>query len=93
MNNFIDSAIFFRDFEKPVNELKAAGGKVSEREKMNYMLRTLLESMSHIGDLIDVLKEEDQTVEYIKSKIKMMDLKNKQEDEGAKSNAFITERK
>lgn len=90
-------AIFFCEFEKAVNELKTAGAKVTEKEKMNYMLRTLPESLSHIGDLVDVLKEEDQTVEYVKSKIRMIDLililktKDESENSGVKSNAFLTE--
>lgn len=85
-----------------MNELKTAGAKVTdcEKEKMNYMLRTLPESLSHIGDLVDVLKEEDQTVEYVKSKIRMIDLififiiiktKDESENSGVKSNAFLTE--
>ena len=60
---------FFSEFEKLVNDLKSAGANVSEREKLNYMLNTLPESYSYIGDLIDVLKEEEQTVEYVKNKI------------------------
>ncbi|XP_049959187.1 uncharacterized protein LOC126475395 [Schistocerca serialis cubense] len=55
------------------------------------MLRTLPESMSYIGDLVDVLKEEDQTVEYVKSKIQLLNAKTGNEE--VKSNAFHTERK
>ncbi|KAG7198951.1 hypothetical protein KM043_015914 [Ampulex compressa] len=64
LNNYSDTAEFFSEFERSVNELKAAGAKVTEEEKMNYMLRTLPETYSYIGDLVDVLKEEDQTVHY-----------------------------
>ncbi|KAG7197690.1 hypothetical protein KM043_014452 [Ampulex compressa] len=61
LNNYSDIAEFFSEFERSVDELKAAGAKVSEKEKMNNMLRTLSETYSYIGDLVDVLKEEDQT--------------------------------
>ena len=93
LKDYSETATFFSDFEKIVNELKAAGAKVNEKEKLNYMLRTLPESLSYIGDLVDVLREEDQTVEYEKSKVRLMDEKNKDGSEGAKSNAFHAERK
>lgn len=95
LKNYNDTAVFFSDFEKAVNELKTAGAQVTEKEKMNYMLRTLPESLSYIGDLVDVLKEEDQTVEYVKNKIRMIDLKNKDgsENSGVQSNAFLAENK
>ena len=40
---------------------------MTEKEKLNYILNTLPESYSFIGDLIDTLKEEDQTAEYIRN--------------------------
>lgn len=76
LKDFSDTTVFFHEFEKAVNELKNAGAKVTEKEKKDYMLRTLPESMSHIINLIDILKEEDQTVEYIKSKIQMLELRD-----------------
>ena len=91
--NYTDSATFFSDFEKTVNELKNAGASVSEKEKLNYMLNTLPESYSYIGDLIDALKEEDQTVDYVKSKIQMTEIKHqKDEYSGRKSNAFMEDK-
>ncbi|XP_047106387.1 uncharacterized protein LOC124775600 [Schistocerca piceifrons] len=66
--------------------------KVTEKEKLNYMLRTLAETLSCIGNLIDVLKEEDQTVEYVKSKLQLTDLKEKDGSECVKSNAFRAEK-
>ena len=90
--DFNSSTDFFNEFEKSVNELKDAGAKVTEKEKMNYMLRILPDSMSHIGDLVDVLKEE-QNVVYVKNKIKMAELKENSDSEGAKSNAFVFEKK
>ena len=38
-------------------------------EKLNYMLNTLPNQYSYIGELIDTLKEEDRTVSYVKNKI------------------------
>lgn len=94
LKDYSESATFFSDFEKSVNELKAAGAKVEEKEKLNYMLRTLPESYSYVGDLIDTLKTEDQTVDYVKNKIKMLELKNKESDStNSKSNAFATKLK
>lgn len=75
LEKFNDSATFFSEFEKTVNELKGAGAKISEKEKLNDMLNTLPESYSYIGDLIDTLKEEDQTAEYVGNKIKLAEMK------------------
>ena len=92
LNQFSDTASFFNEFEKAVNELKAAGAKITEQEKLNYMLRTLPESYSHVGDLIDVLKEEEKTVEYVKTKISLKEnLKKNLSDESKGANAFVTE--
>ena len=62
-----------------VNELISAGGKVSEKEKLNYMLNTFPESYSYIDDLIHTLKEADQTADYIRNKIKLAEMKNQGE--------------
>ena len=93
LKDFSDSMEFFNEFEKSVNGLNEADTNVTEKEKLNYMLRTLPDSMSHIGDLIDVLKEEEQTVEYVKTKIKMVELKGKSESENSRSNAFTFEKR
>ena len=77
LKDFKNSTDFFNEFEKSVNELKEAGANVTEKEKMIYMLRTLPDSMSHIGDLIDLIKEEEQNVDYVKNKIKMTEQKQK----------------
>lgn len=93
LKDYSDLTAFFSDFEKAVNELKNAGASVSEKEKLNYILNTLPESYSYIGDLIDALKEEDQTADYVKSKIQMCELKNrKDESSGRKSNAFMVDK-
>ena len=90
LNKYSETASFFNDFEKSVNELKAAGAQISEKEKLNYMLNTLPESYSYIGDLIDTLKVEDQTADYVKSKIKMAEMKNQNDHLERRSNAFVT---
>ena len=84
---------FFDEFEKAANDLKAAGAKLTENEKLNYMLKALAGSYSYIGDLIDVLPERKRTVEYFKSKIKLKSVEAKKEEEKndeiqANSNAF-----
>lgn len=96
LKNYQDSSVFINDFEKAVNELKAAGATVTEKEKLNYMLRTLPDSYSYIGDLIDTLKEEDQTADYVINKIKMIEIKDKASESfssNGKSNAFVSESK
>ena len=40
LKNYSDTASFFNDFEKTINELKGAGAKISEKEKLNYILNT-----------------------------------------------------
>ena len=86
--NCSDSASFFSDFEKLINELKCAGAQVSQREKLNYMLNTLPEEYGYIVDIIDALKEEDQTVAYVKSKIEIAEKKNKCNRGEMQTNAF-----
>ena len=71
LKDYTETSEFYSDFEKSIIELKNAGAKVTEKEKLNYMLRTLPSSLSHIGDLIDVLPERDQTVDYVINKIKI----------------------
>ena len=44
LRNYSNSESFFSEFEKTVNELKSAGAKMSEKEKLNYMLNALPES-------------------------------------------------
>jgi len=59
LRDYENSSTFFTDFEKLINELKNSGATVSEKEKLNYMLRTLPDSLSYIGDLIDAMHETD----------------------------------
>lgn len=98
LKNFSEVTTFFDEFEKAVNELKAAGANITEQEKLRYMLKALPHSYSYIGDLMDVLKEEERNVDYLKSKIKLKSMeeknpneKNKNEENNIKSNAFTTD--
>ena len=96
LKNYTEVTTFFDEFEKAVNELKSAGAKVTEHEKLNYMLKALPKTLSHIEDLIDVLPETDKIVEYVKSKIKMKSIEEKNEIETndetvTKSNIFAAE--
>jgi len=93
LDKYRDTAIFFSEFEKAINELKGAGATVSEKEKLGYMLHTLPGEYSHIGDLIDTLKEEDQTTSYVKSKIQVAEMKMNNKDQGeSRSNVFATKK-
>ena len=49
------------NLKKTINELRSAGAKINEKEKLSYILNTVPKLYRHIGDLIDTLKEEDQT--------------------------------
>ncbi|XP_060831535.1 uncharacterized protein LOC132915737 [Bombus pascuorum] len=92
LEDYSNSASFFSDFEKLINELKGAGAQVSEKEKLNYMLNTLPEEYSYIADIIDALKEENQTVAYVKNKIEIAEKKRKPNRGGMQTNAFSAKR-
>lgn len=85
LKDYTETIEFYNDFEKLISELKNAGAVVTEKEKLNCMLRTLPSSLSNIGDLIDVLPEQDKTVGYIISKIKMYEDKEKDENSNSKN--------
>lgn len=93
LKDYDDSQTFFSDFEKLINDLKSAGGKVDEREKLAYILKALPDSMAYVGDLVDALKESDQTCEYVKNKISMRKVRSQGESNEKKSSAFKTEKK
>ncbi|KAL7301769.1 hypothetical protein TKK_0005761 [Trichogramma kaykai] len=94
LEKFNDSSVFFDEFEKTINDLKSAGASISEKEKLNYMLNTLPNQYSYIGDLIDTLKENDRTAAYVKNKIRIAEMKNKNEEESCTgANIVKTERR
>ena len=92
LEKYSDTATFFSEFEKSVNELKSPGAKISEKQKLNYMLNTLPSQYSYIGDLIDTLKEEDQTASYVKNKIQIAEMKNSNEHSEQRSNVFAAKK-
>ena len=90
LNRYSNTATFTNEFEKAINELSAAGAKITEQEKLNYMLNTLPSSYSYIGDLIDALLKEDQTVAYVKNKLEIAERKHEDENEARGTNAFTS---
>uniref|UniRef100_A0ABD2WR87 Retrovirus-related Pol polyprotein from transposon TNT 1-94 n=1 Tax=Trichogramma kaykai TaxID=54128 RepID=A0ABD2WR87_9HYME len=93
LEKYSDSVTFFNEFEKTINELKSAGASINEKEKLNYVLNTLPNQYSYIGDLIDTLKPEDQTASYVKNKIQIAEMKDQQEEgTGNSSNVFVAKR-
>lgn len=54
-----------------MNGLKHAGVKIDERQKLNYMLKTLPDSLSFVGVLINAIQESDKNCEFIKNNIKV----------------------
>lgn len=69
MNETDNPMIFFNEFEKLLNELRNAGENISEDDKLNYLLLTLPESLSHIVDIVDALPKSERSTEYVKSKL------------------------
>ena len=93
LKDFEESSSFFSEFEKIINELRSAGAKVSDREKLDYMLKTLPDSLSYVGDLIDSMKESDRTCEFLKNKITMWETRGQSESGKKRSSVFKVERK
>ena len=93
LKDFNGSSTFFTDLEKLINELKSAGAEVSEREKLDYMLKTLPDSLSYVGDLIDSIQEGDRTCEFLKNKITMWEKQSLSDSGKKKSSVFKMEKK
>lgn len=53
------------------------------------MLKSLPQNYSHIGDLIDVLPEQDRTVDYLKSKIKLKNIEEKSNETSNLSSSSV----
>ena len=66
MANYSSVEEFFVEFEKTVNDFKTSGGTINEAEKMRYLIRVLPLEYSYIGDFIDIVPEEQRTVDYVK---------------------------
>lgn len=86
---------FFTEFEKLINELKGADATMMEREKLDYILRTLRDLLSYIGVLIDAVRESDQTCEFLKNKIAVWETREKGDNcqNQSKTSAFKSQRK
>jgi len=93
LKNYNTVEEFFVEFEKSINDFKAAGGKLDEAEKMRYILRALPSSYSYIGDFIDVIPEEQRTVDYVKSKIKEKNMSNNELQKKSNVSTFTTKTK
>jgi len=95
LNDYEGSSRYFTEFEKLINEWKSVGAIVTHREKLKYMLRTLPDSLSHVGDLIDALKGADRTCEFLKNKIILWEAKDKENNcqIHTKKDALKSERK
>lgn len=92
LRDFDNASAFFCEFEKLINELKSAGANINEREKLDYLLKTLPESMFHVADIIDSQPEQERTCEFLKSKISMWESSRSDHGKG-KHSAFNTEKK
>lgn len=93
LKDYEESSVFFTDSEKLINDLKSAGASVNEREKLDYMLKTLPDSLSYIGDLIDSLKEGDRNCGWLKNKIEMWENQGQNGSGKKSSSVFKVERK
>ena len=92
LKDYDNSDLFFLEFEQLINKLKAAGATLKESEKLDYLLKTLPDSLSYLGDIIDTLKEEDRICDYVKNKIYMSETKYKySNNNNIKSSVFKTE--
>ena len=74
LKDYEDSNTFFPEIVRQINDLKGAGATVKEPVKLSYILKTLPDSLSHIGDSIDKLKEEEKNCSYVKNKIQMYEV-------------------
>ena len=63
---------------------------MDEAEKMRYLIKSLPPSHTHIGDLIDVVPEEERTVEYVKSKIKENNMNKLDNEKKSNVSTFST---
>ena len=92
LRNFDSASEFFVEFEKLINELQSACTTINEREKLDYLLKTLPESMFHFADIIDSMLAEERTCEFLKNKISMW--KSSRNDQGKKKHSvFKAEKK
>lgn len=65
---------------------------MKEKEKLIYLLNILSEAYSYMGDLVDALKKEDETVAYVKNKIEIAEMQNKFDHGEGRTNAFAAKK-
>ena len=93
LNNHKTVEDFFMEFEKVTNEFKSAGGRLEETEKLRYLIRALPPSYSYIGDFIDVIPEDQRTVDYVKSKIKEKNMTQPESENKTNVSTFVVQTK
>ena len=97
LRDYTEVSEFYNKFEKLITGLKNAGATVDKKEKLNYILRTLPSTLCDIGDLVDVLPEQERVIYYVIEKIKMYENREKEENQNSrskngKSNVFKVEK-
>lgn len=88
MKNYSTLEDFFSDYEKACNDYAQAGGALDEQEKMRYLIRALPPSYAQVGEYLDVLPTEKQTVDYIKAKIREKNLIKSEFEKPKSASAF-----
>lgn len=88
---------FFEDFDKKINELRLAGGDISRKSIMSFLIMALPKDCRHLVDDLDSLAEQNRTTEYIREKLMswnelsgIQETESTTEDKELKSQAFNT---
>lgn len=88
---------FFEDFDKKINELRLAGGDISRKRKLSFLIMALPKDCRHLVDDLDSLAEQNRTTEYIREKLMswnelsgIQETESTTEDKELKSQAFNT---
>lgn len=89
LKNYNSVDEFFLQYEEMCNDYITAGGILDKERKIRYLIKASTQNYSSIGDFLDIIPQEKQTVEYVKAKIKEKSIK-KQEDKKPSVNAFAT---
>lgn len=89
LKDFENSSIFFAEYEILIKII----WKWKWESKLGYIEKVLPKSLTFVRDSIDQLRKKDQTVHYVKGKIKMFELREQEKGSKSKSNVFRIERK
>lgn len=90
MKNFNNVEDFFAEYEKSCNDYVQAGGTLEQEEKIRYLIKALPASYAQIGDFLDMIPKEQQTVEFVKMKIKEKNLVCKDSEKNVSASTFST---